>query len=573
MFKNKVVVLAVLFFFAVVAAVGCGSSSSDSPSFGWNGNTPGGTGGQSPVTSGTAKGYVYKAAAKSTGGELLYSPSSAAPAGYIPAPNVLVTIPTFPPVEATTDANGFFEILLNTYITSPIAFIQDPATGLSAHCVIAIGGITSQTAGELAIFPPFDGTGALVMNSGQSTIFNLSGSYNGNWLSVQESVTWTVSPATLGAFSGAYFQAANTDTNLSGTVTATTAGGRSASISLTVLASGGAQAGLYGKVTDQATGLTVANAFVEATGMTYAVTKTASTNAEGNYTITGIPSGQYKLKVYANGKTYSTPLVSVNGNTEQDIILGTGGGGESPSVNLSTRITTDKLGYAPGEKIKIALSVSNFTMNTISLPAGTIGFSLAEKDLMAGTARTLATTTVNYSAQSLAPMGSAQLVNGAELTVPAGFTPAVGKYYVIQGVTGQGTSFAITEGSVILSSSGGSTPPGGGDSSDASLLIDAYSAVSDAYSILNEAATRAQAGDDVTSMVNSSSSLRSKLSTAQTKISNLKNVSEKSKWLSDISYINGKLTDYSLSSSKPSSYLTDARSRLSTLKNEIYYKK
>ena len=97
-------------------------------------------------------------------------------------------------------------------------------------------------------------------------------------------------------------------------------------------------ADIVGTVTD-ATGAVVSNATVTIVNLGTNETRTATSNASGDYQVTLLPVGHYSIKVAATGfKTSSTPDLSVESGdrARNDVSLQTGGSAETVTVEATT---------------------------------------------------------------------------------------------------------------------------------------------------------------------------------------------------------------------------------------------
>ena len=109
---------------------------------------------------------------------------------------------------------------------------------------------------------------------------------------------------------------------------------------------------IAGKITD-ANGAVVPNATVTATNEESKISRSASTNDEGNYTITNLAAGKYSVKAQGSGfkdSVVSSVPVTANSTTNVDIVLSVGGASaivdvsaESPTIDTTNNSTLNSV--------------------------------------------------------------------------------------------------------------------------------------------------------------------------------------------------------------------------------------
>jgi hypothetical protein len=149
---------------------------------------------------------------------------------------------------------------------------------------------------------------------------------------------------------------------------------------------------ITGTVRDQS-GAIVANAQVKVTSSERGTNRSAKTNADGEYVVSGLPGGTYNLEVEAPGfkkyqakglvlrvaqKTRADATLSVGGTTSEVTVEGTNiGAVETQSSEMSGVITGKETTRAARMKVRLESVGTSRSVLTAVAPSTTTGSSMA----------------------------------------------------------------------------------------------------------------------------------------------------------------------------------------------------
>ncbi len=555
--------MAAIFLFASGCSSGGsgGGSSYNPPSIDPGSGPTSGTG----TSVSSAKGYVYYVAAKSTGTNLIYSPTQLS--GYTPAAGAMVTLQTTPPMSMATDGSGYFDFKVDpTYFASQrINLLIEFLNNLLIQPVMPVKPI-EQISMLRVMSSNSNDRDLQVVAAGSSTTLMLTDMF-GNV--VQENVVWSLSDPAMGSMNGGIYNVGSTGMN--GTITATVNGNVVKQQQVTITTN---TAAFYGTVKDSGN-KSVSNLIVTIKGFGVNYSNYGITDAGGNYRIENVPNGyNYTVDITdkaGNAITYTREGYS--NNPPHNLIINQT---QSSTATMMVKTVTDKMTYKPGDTVTMKVEITNMSGSTVTINNSSVKYTLVEEDYFNMTKKNLVSVSGTTGVITIQPYSRATSANQLSFVIPATANGGMMKFYTIKPeFTGINFNY-IYDTSIFITTDAQIPNPGGSGGSptdDKSILGNAYSQLWDAYYTLNDAANSASSsGQDVSEKVNASSILVFKLELVRDNILyNYSNTTLKNSWKNQINSIKTKLDRYV--NSKDASYLREARSDLASLKNEVEYQK
>jgi hypothetical protein len=628
--KTKIVVMLVIIMaMFLLSGPGCGGGSGGGG--GLSSNMPGGSivnvpqPAPAPTLSPLAgtplgsRGYVYvssaRGGAKVASGQIIVLPTAANPPdGFVPAVGYLVRSSLNPYVYTRTDSNGYFDLSFAAGTTSSSTasiIVQDPSSQAGTVSYPVIGSpMPCASLTNVKIVPPFSGSSQAEWSlyAGQCDTFFLVGFSGNEWHPVSDTVTWSVSDATMGAFTGTgLFTASDSlSATTSGTIAAA-CGGLTFTVRLKVVPRGSVGS-IQGYVKDDK-GNPAANVMIDtrnpggggdipagltsgtATGSSGSVPGgmpvipygIAVTDNSGFYRISNLPYDTYTITVSSlSGTTLASDSVAVSGPVTKDFTI------TGSVYTLFAMVSTDQFAYTPGSTIKAKITVLNTGAGAVNVTYGAIQFTLVNSDIFLGTSTTVSTVTAPGGTVTIPPFGQAVFPQTAvSLSVPQS-SDSTGHYSVavsftstpvikanqaevmigdLQSLPTPTPTTTVTPSPVPTPTPTTTTPP---SNNDYYVLREIRYRLQDAYSNINSYANSAYYGEDVSSYVNESSSLQYNLKYVRNYyMPSLKTVNYWN-WQNEIDSVLNDLNRYAYYGGTPSDLYTAANSD-NYLLNEVSY--